>query len=415
MAVTKKYETLCEISRSVSDVLLCREITIGAIYSLLIRIRYSSFGNLQKILPSPANMFPSAQQARDKMLDFLKEPEEPPEHFFSLVDEGMHGLIRVAALHAAGSLQLFDYLEKGPGSLRELSLATGIDEERLFPLLGVLTRSGILVDEKEKYKNSLLASTYLVSGSPYCQKSHIQKNLVFLEQIWACLPERLIGGPRVFPHEEFFRDLALPAMAENALTGRLQRTVSEIAGMPEFASAKKMVDLGGGHGLYAIALSSLNPGLDAYIFDLPHITPFAERYIRQFHAARVYTIPGNFFSDDIGSDYDLILSSSNPSGKSVDLLWKIGGALNKGGLFVNVQSDDSDRDDVYHALEWQLWTLDNEEKGKGRYSRDQPFMTGEYRTAMSRAGFRIILEKQIRDDYHRDSSVHMVIAKKVAP
>jgi hypothetical protein len=349
------------------------------------------------------------------MLEFLKEPEEPPEHFFSLVDEGMHGLIRFAALHAAVSLQLFDHLEKGSGSLRELSLATGIDEKRLAPLLGVLTCSGVLVNEKDRYKNSLLASTYLVSGSLYCQKSHIHKNAVFLEKMWACLPDRLIGEPLVLPREEFFRELALPAMAENALTGRLQRTVREISRMPEFASARKMVDLGGGHGLYAIALSALNPKLDAYIFDHPYITVFAERYIRQFHAGRVYTIPGNFFSDDIGSGYDLIFSSSNPSGKSLELLHKIAGALNEGGLFVNVQSDDSDHDDAYHALEWQLWTLDNKEKGKGCYSRETPFLTAEYRTAMEGAGFRVILEKQIRDDFHRGSSVHMVVAKKVIP
>jgi hypothetical protein len=87
--------------------------------------------------------------------------------------------------------------------------------------------------------------------------------------------------------------------------------------------------------------------------------------------------------------------------------------MNDGGLFVNIQSDTGDRDDVYHALEWQLWTLDDEEKGKGHYTREQPFMTAEYREAMAKAGFRILLEKQIRDDYHRGSSVHMVIAKKV--
>ena len=96
------------------------------------------------------------------MLDFLKEPEEPPEHFFSLIDEGMHGLIGFAAIHAACSLHLFDHLEKNPGTLHELSDATGIDEERLLPLLGVLLRSGVIISENERFKNSPLASTYLV-------------------------------------------------------------------------------------------------------------------------------------------------------------------------------------------------------------------------------------------------------------
>jgi hypothetical protein len=371
-------------------------------------------GASPKDLASPLSYISHILQAGDLMLDFLREPEEPPELFFSLVDDGMHGLIRFAALNAASTLHLFDHLEKGPVTLHEVSQATGIDEGRLFPLLGVLLTAGVIVGTEGKYRNSPLASTYLVSDSPYSQKGHIHKNALFLEKIWACLPKRLAGEPLKIAQTEFLSNFALPAMAENALTGRLQRTVAEIAAMPEFASAGKMVDLGGGHGLYAIALSAVNPGLEAYIFDLPHITVLAERYIRKYHAARVFTIPGDFFSDDIGNRYDLILSSSNPSGKSVVLLRKIADAMNEGGLFVNIQSDDGDRDDVYHALEWQLWTLDNEEKAKGHYTREQPFMTAEYREAMATAGFRIIIEKQIRDDYHRGSSVRMVIAKKVS-
>jgi predicted TPR repeat methyltransferase len=346
------------------------------------------------------------------MLDFLKEPDEPPEHLFSLVDEGMHGLIGFASLHAACSLNLFDFLEKGQRTLQELSLATGIADKRLLPLLEILLHSRIITNNRERFENSLLASTYLVSWSPFCQKSHIHKNAVFLEKIWACLPERLIGGPFIFHRGEFFADLALPAMAENALTGRLQRTVREVAGMPEFSTARKMLDLGGGHGLYAIALAALNPGLDAYIFDLPDVVVLAGRYISHHQAARVYTIPGNFFTDAIGGGYDLILSSSNPSGKSPGLLQKIADALNNGGLFVNVQSDDTDRDDIFHALEWQLWTLETEEKGGDRYTREKPYMTVEYRAALAGAGFRIVHEKFITDDFHQGSAVHMVIAKK---
>jgi hypothetical protein len=40
-------------------------------------------------------------------------------------------------------------------------------------------------------------------------------------------------------------------------------------------------------------------------------------------------------------------------------------------------------------------------------------MTREYRDALRAAGFEVVRERQIRDDYHRDSTVRMVIAKKV--
>ena len=133
------------------------------------------------------------------MLDFLKEPEEPPEHFFSLIDEGMHGLIGFAAIHAACSLHLFDHLEKNQECSMSCRMRPGLPRNVCSPFLVSLSSSGIIISENERYKNSPLASTYLVSDSPYCQRSHIHKNAVFLEKIWARLPERLIGGPRLSP------------------------------------------------------------------------------------------------------------------------------------------------------------------------------------------------------------------------
>ena len=41
----------------------------------------------------------SGMQPGDSVLDFLREPEEQPEHFLSLVDKGVHGLIRFSVLH----------------------------------------------------------------------------------------------------------------------------------------------------------------------------------------------------------------------------------------------------------------------------------------------------------------------------
>lgn len=346
-------------------------------------------------------------------IDFLREPDVSPDQFFSLVDEGMHGMIRFAVVHAAGVLGLFDQLDGRGCTVLDLAALLGIDERSLSPLLSILCEIGLVSGEGEVYTNTPLASVFMVSDSPYCQKGHIHKNAVFLEKIWATLPERLVHGPLVFDREVFFRDLSLPAMAENALTGRLQRTVREVIAMPEFATAKRMLDLGGGHGLYAIAFAAVNPGLTAYVFDLPHVTPLARTMIRNYHASRVSPISGNFFTDDIGTGYDIIFSSSNPGGKSPALLTRIAGALNSGGLFVNVQSDDAKSDDPYHELEWQLWTLGSTGKGTGRYTREQPFMTREYRDALRAAGFEVVRERQIRDDYHRESTVHLVIAKKV--
>jgi hypothetical protein len=348
----------------------------------------------------------------DRGREFLEEPDVPPSAFFSVIDGGMQGLILIASIGAACGAGLFDALEVKPRTAGELSDSSGIAGAMLVHLLDLLCHTGICSRSGAEYRNTPLASTYLVSSSPYSQQHYLRKNMAFLDEIWARLPERLSGGPLIFDRERFFHELSLPAMADNALCGRLQRTVREVAALPEFHSCRKMVDLGGGHGLYAIAFTFQNPRLSAVVFDLPHIVPLADAYIREYGAERVSVLAGNFFSDSFGTGYDLIFSSSNPSGKSIELLPFIAGALNPGGLFVNVQSDDHTSRDAYQALEWELWSIGTAEKGQGQYSREQPFLTPEYRHALAEAGLSIIREVPVRDDYHAGTYVHLMIARK---
>ncbi|MBP1929892.1 hypothetical protein J2741_002488 [Methanolinea mesophila] len=344
--------------------------------------------------------------------ELWNEPPIPPGPFFSLVDTGMHGVMIISAIRAGIETGVFRELEQ-PRALPDLSRATGIREEFLVPYCAVLSTLGLLREEEGLYQNSPLASTYLFEGSPYSQISYLEKTSRMVEDLWEGLPGILRDGPVSYMREDFYDRLILPSMAENSLTGRLQRTVRAIAALPGFSSFRKMIDLGGGHGLYAIALARENPFLEAIIFDLPGVTPLADEYIRCYHAARVRTVSGDFFKDEIGEGYDLIFSSSNPSGKSIGILDKIRSALNEGGYFVNVQSDDEGHRDAYSALEWQLWTIGNRPKGKGTFTKEQPFLTPEYRDALASHGLDIISEQKVRDDYHPHATVTLIIAQKV--
>jgi predicted transcriptional regulator len=343
--------------------------------------------------------------------DLLQEPPLPASAFFALVDEGMHGMMRTAALTAAVEFSLFDILIQ-PHDFHSIARQTEIPESILEPFLELLCEMGLLVREGVIFRDSRISSVYLYSESPFSQVIYMKKNARFMRDIWCRLDSVLKDGPVVYPRDLFFSELTLPAMAENARCGRLQKTANAISALPGFSNFRRMVDLGGGHGLYAIALAELNPFLEAYVFDLPHIIPLAEEYIKSFDAERVHAIAGDFFRDDFGKQYDLILSSSSPSGKSIEILPKIADALNSGGFFVNVQSAGDHGKDIYQALEWQLWAIDGMDKVSGAYTKERPFMTSEYRQAMEASGFVIWSEKKIRDDYHADSMVDMVIAKK---
>ena len=341
--------------------------------------------------------------------ELCDEPPVPPGLFFSLIDSGIHGLIEISVIRAGIEAGIFRVLEQSR-SLPDLSRSLGIREELLAPFCTLLCSMGLLREEDGLYRNSGLASTYLFDGSPYSQISYLEKTSRMVEDIWEHLPGVLRQGPLSYEREEFFDALVLPSMAENALTGRLQRTVCAISALPGFSSFRRMIDLGGGHGLYAIALAKINPSLEAIVFDLPGVVPLADDYIRRYNAGKVRIVAGDFFMDDIGGGFDLVFSSSNPSGKSIELLDKICAALNPGGYFVNVQSDDGGDRDPYSALEWQLWTINN--RPKATFTKEMPFLTPEYRAALVSHGLSVISEEKVRDDYHPDATVTMVIARK---
>jgi predicted TPR repeat methyltransferase len=343
--------------------------------------------------------------------ELLEEPEIPPEALFELIDESMKGLARIAVLQAAVELDIFYHLAHA-SLVQDLSVETGAKPEILTPLCDSLVDMGLVDRQGDRYRGTPMAFLYLSRSSPYRQTAYVEKIGRHTRDLWMQAPRILRDGPVTYPVEQFFGEMSLPAMAENALCGRLQRTVREIASLPEFPGFRRMIDLGGGHGLYAIALARANLHLTAWVFDFPYVTRLAARFIRQYRAERVHTFPGNFLTDDFGSRYDLVFSSSNPSGKSIPMVPRIADALNPGGFFVNVQSMGATPQDPYQQLEWQLWSLEGNEKTGERRTREQPFLTPAYREALAAAGLDIIREKDIKDDYHRNSQVRMVIARK---
>ena len=71
----------------------------------------------------------------------------------------------------------------------------------------------------------------------------------------------------------------------------------------------RVIDVGGGHGAYSIALARRYPDLEAVVFDLPPVVGVAEGLIgRAGLAGRVRTWAGDFKVDSLGAvEFDLAL------------------------------------------------------------------------------------------------------------
>lgn len=345
--------------------------------------------------------------------DALSEyPPESPELFFDYINSLYQSARQLSLISAAVQTGIFSQLEEWQ-DIEEI-IQSYPNPEIIRQILIILADMNILRKDGERIKNGPMASVFLRKGSPFFQRAYLSKIIRHLDDLWLKLPNIVNDGPIRYPEEAFFAELSLPSMAENALTGRLQEVVRQVKELPGFMEKRKVIDLGGGHGLYAIALACQNPEIKGVVFDLPGVVHLAQEYIDRYGMShQVTTMGGDFFLDPIGSQYDIVLSSSNPSGKSPDMLKKISMAMNMNGYFINIQPGDKEAPiNLINDLEWELWTFEQSEIPKRSWGKKREFITDSYRNALDECGLSIVSITEVRDPYIRGFSVTMLIAQK---
>lgn len=104
-------------------------------------------------------------------------------------------------------------------------------------------------------------------------------------------------------------------------------------------ATRRLLDVGGGHGLYSIMLCKRHPQLVATIFDSPKPLEQTKTIIESEQMSkRISVQPGDFFVDDLGKGYDLALLFNIvhlfTAEKNVELLKRVASALNPRGTIV---------------------------------------------------------------------------------
>jgi SAM-dependent methyltransferase len=78
----------------------------------------------------------------------------------------------------------------------------------------------------------------------------------------------------------------------------------------DFSKHLRMMDIGGGSGIYAIQVVKANPHMIATVLDLEAVCQVAEQYIRSYNLEdKVKTKHLDFFKEDIPKGYDVVFLS----------------------------------------------------------------------------------------------------------
>ncbi len=241
-------------------------------------------------------------------------------------------------LITCAQLDVFRQLADGPLPLADLAQRTGAEEAALRRLLDAAVAFDLLTKNDGRYANGPLAETCLAREGPYYLGNLLRREGAFYQR-WSYLTEAVRSGQRP---EANIRDeeqtdwvlgfeLALFDLAR--VNGpRIAAALTLPAGQPV-----RVLDVGGGHGGYSMALARRYPNVEATVFELPAAAEVARQIIAgEGMSERVAVQVGDFQKEELGDgEYNLlllfgVLVSETPENKLV-LLQKSYRALKPDG------------------------------------------------------------------------------------
>jgi len=208
------------------------------------------------------------------------------------------------AMLAGMQLDLFTSLKDGPMRAEQIAETIGVGSVKLNPLLYALVIAGLMNVEGDYFSNTDAANHYLVKGSPSCVveihellSTMWSAALKTAESIRTGLPQAKINysGMSRDDLRQFFR-------GEHPYAIEYARDLLE---RYDFSSYRTLLDVGGGSGGLAIAVTEACPHIQATVVDLPTVTPVTQHYIDEAGAGnRVKVVTADMIRDSLPGSYD---------------------------------------------------------------------------------------------------------------
>ncbi len=289
---------------------------------------------------------------------------------------------------AAMQLDIFTPLEEVPLTAEQLAHKLGVGVVRLRSLLCALVAAELLTVEAERFANTSESSYYLVRSSPgYMGSIHGS-----YATTWPTGLKTADSVRTDSPQAKYDYATAPAEFLEKQLRGLLagaMATGRTLAKHYDFSAYRMVVDVGGGSGGLAIALTEAHPHLRATVADLPSVISITQRVIAEAGAAeRVQTlcmdVPREAFRDSFDAAVlRFFIQVLSPEDARQSIM-NLGRAINAGGaIYIIGRILDDSRLSPLTAVALNLHFLNAFDSG-------QSYTEGEYREWLSAAGFENI-------------------------
>ena len=213
------------------------------------------------------------------------------------------------AILTAIELDAFNAVADG-ASAEKAAAAMHTDPRATGMLLNALVAVGLLSKHDGIFRNTPVSARYFVAGSPDDARAATM-HLANLWRRWSTLTDCVREGTAVVRRElrepdDRWTQPFIAAMHRNA-RDRAPLVVQAVGA----SGVRRMLDVGGGSGVYSIAFAQAGQDLHAEVLDRPEVLEIARGHIQRAGlAGRVTTRAGDLRTDDFGTGFDLVLVSA---------------------------------------------------------------------------------------------------------
>lgn len=238
---------------------------------------------------------------------------------YLVVDRYMHGVIEAGALRTAFELRLIDLLaERGPQPLEQLLQTTGCDPQGLRFLLDLLTANQVLQTRDGQaalhpgFATALRFRTLIETKLEYAAFMLADFGTLFPAMV--ANPQRFARHARVFQLFDYARALEpTPANLHHTqgwmrLTSALTRHEAAVAlALHDVSRHRRLLDVGGNSGEFALQACRRHPALQAVVADLPVVCRVGQEHVLAHpEGQRIAFLPLDLRQAALPPGFDLI-------------------------------------------------------------------------------------------------------------
>lgn len=241
----------------------------------------------------------------------LTEAEEISDIAFGYM--GSHALI------AALEFELFTHLGDAVLDVPALAKAAGLPVERCRTLVAALVSMRVLEDDGGGISNSPAARAFLVKGAKYDFGDYLRlqvgrQMVPLMSQIVPALAGRLPEGATA-SYAQWFSDADEARLYSESQHAGSLGPARALARRTDLSGVRRLLDLGGGTGAFAITLAAANPEMRVTVVDFPNVAKLGVAHVAAAGLSdRITYHAGNALDAEWPKEQDAILMSYLLSG-----------------------------------------------------------------------------------------------------